>query len=90
MNTKNKKVEAKTKEGLVLKHAYSLIDCDEEWNTPYGHVRLCRIRNPWGKFEWKGEWNDKDPKWTPYLKKKFNYFEKDDGMFFMSFDDFRK
>ena len=32
-------------------------------------VRLVQLRNPWGKFEWRGDWSDKSTKWTDALKK---------------------
>jgi len=31
-------------------------------------VRLCVMRNPWGQGEWKGEWSDNSPLWTPELR----------------------
>lgn len=46
------------------------------------------MRNPWGKGEWNGDWGDKSDKWTPKLKKQFNITDKDDGAFFMTYEDF--
>ena len=55
--------------GLIPGHAYALIEvtvvCD--WN--YKEARLCKIRNPWGRGEWKGAWSDKSETWTPKAKK---------------------
>ena len=31
-------------------------------------MRLVQLRNPWGKFEWRGDWSDKSTKWTDALK----------------------
>ena len=45
--------------GLVPGHAYSIIAAKE-----YKGIKLLNIRNPWGKFEWDGEWSDKSSKWT--------------------------
>lgn len=47
--------------GLILNHAYSLNDI-LEIADPFNEgktVRLLRLRNPWGKSEWKGAWSDK-------------------------------
>merc|ERR1712139_138657 len=41
--------------------------------------------NPWGKGEWKGEWNDKDSRWTPALKAMLGHSSEDDGVFFMPY-----
>jgi len=71
--------------GLVPGHAYSLIEVREE--TVHGKpVRLIKLRNPWGRFEWNGEWGDKSPLWTDEAKKKFKPELKDeDGCFYMPY-----
>jgi hypothetical protein len=52
-------------------------------------IRLVRIRNPWGKREWKGEWSVASDKWTTTLRKRLGdqSFAKGDGTFFMSYED---
>jgi len=45
--------------GIVGGHAYTLIETHEE-----GGVKLIRLRNPWGSFEWEGEYGYKSAKWT--------------------------
>ena len=47
-----------------------------------------KIRNPWGKKEWTGAWSDKAPQWTPELKEQLGWENKDDGVFFISYDDY--
>jgi len=51
-------------DGLVNAHAYTLLDVMEVKGT-----RLAKIRNPWSKEGYKGEWSDDDPRWTPELLK---------------------
>lgn len=29
---------------------------------------LIKLRNPWGKKEWIGEWSDGSPSWTKEIK----------------------
>jgi len=54
-------------------------------------VNIVNLRNPWGKFEWKGAWGDDSSNWTPELKKQVGFVDGgDDGLFWMSLDDFRK
>ena len=53
-------------------------------------VRLVRIRNPWGKKEWKGEWSATSERWTKKLRARLSNhrpFAKDDGTFFMCYND---
>jgi len=74
--------------GLVDAHAYSLLNTFEEDLGKAGKIRLMQIRNPWGFKEWKGDWSDKSDLWTPELRKKFGCEDKEDGVFFISFDDY--
>ena len=57
-----------------------------------GLLRLIQLRNPWSYFEWKGRFNDDDEQWKiiPNLKEKVGFKNKDDGVFFMDFNDFVK
>jgi hypothetical protein len=41
--------ESVTTEGLVLGHAYSILDIQEIKGE-----KILQIRNPWGNTEWKG------------------------------------
>lgn len=52
-----------------------------------GNIKLCQIRNPWGSFEWKGDWGDDSDLWTDEIKSKVNYKNEDDGTFWMSYED---
>jgi calpain-15 len=76
--------------GLVGSHAYSLLAALTVKDKYGKDVRLVRIRNPWGQGEWKGEWSDQSASWTPELRKQLQMENKDDGTFYMSYDDMLK
>ena len=71
--------------GLSPGHAYTLLDLHE-----INGERVVRLRNPWGNGEYSGDWSDSSKKWTAELKKKYNLINKDDGDFYMSYEDFLK
>ena len=73
--------------GLVSGHAYSLISIHEV-DTENGPVRLCKLRNPWGSGEWKGDWSDESDLWTPELRAEVGCKEEDDGIFHMTVEDY--
>lgn len=50
--------------GLVDGHAYSMISTKEIQTNNGEVIRLCLIRNPWGKKEWNGDWSDSSPLWN--------------------------
>jgi calpain-15 len=73
--------------GLVDVHAYSLISCVEL--TVQGKiVRLVKIRNPYGLKEWVGDWSDKAPQWTLELREQAGAVDANDGIFFISYEDY--
>ena len=49
--------------GIVQGHAYALLDVREI----DGH-RLLKLRNPWGRVEWKGDWSARSPLWTARMR----------------------
>mmetsp|Transcript_3680 Transcript_3680/g.3608 ORF Transcript_3680/g.3608 Transcript_3680/m.3608 type:complete len:416 (-) Transcript_3680:276-1523(-) len=76
--------QVEQKGGLIPGHAYSIISAFEKVGQ-----KLLMLRNPWGKFEWDGDWSDKSNKWTSEMIQAFNpVLDEEDGTFWMCFDDF--
>ena len=73
--------------GLSPGHAYTVLGV-MEIDTEKGIEKVVRLRNPYGNGEFNGDWSDYSNKWTPELRKKYNSIQKDDGDFYMGYDDF--
>eukprot|EP00755_Sulcionema_specki_P033693 Sspe_Gene.20635::Locus_7590_Transcript_1_1_Confidence_1.000_Length_2012::g.20635::m.20635/K08582/CAPN15; calpain-15 len=69
--------------GFVPGHAYSIIEVKD-----FKGSSLLKMRNPWGNFEWKGDWSDSSPQWTCEAKEALGHSAADDGTFWIAFDDF--
>ncbi|XP_014666381.1 PREDICTED: calpain-B-like isoform X1 [Priapulus caudatus] len=83
--------------GLATAHAYSITDLKQiRLISDVGdeNITLIRIRNPWGThIEWKGPWSDRSPEWTsipPEDRAEMGLIHRDDGEFWMEFNDFVK
>jgi len=83
-------VEALEKLGLIGNHSYGLLGCVEITDQYGDTVRLFQLRNPWGDFEWKGDWGDDSDTWTDMAKKQAGWSDADDGTFFMCEEDLLK
>jgi len=53
-----------------------------------GLKKFIRLRNPWGRHEWRGRFARHSPEWTPALRKELDHSDEDDGTFWMLFEDF--
>lgn len=74
------------KMGLKSRHAYSILEVNDEWGP-----KLIKLRNPWGKESWTGRWCSTSPLWTPEMKRALNRTgSSDKGTFWMCFEDFVK
>lgn len=87
--------------GICGSHAYSLLAVYQLKKQGWGFVlsetgqdydhRVVKVRNPWGKGEWKGDWADSDPRWTADLRSRLGAsLDPEDGIFFMGWKDFRE
>lgn len=89
------KSEADTGQGILAGHAYSVLGVANP-TTEKGflglvgnkHTILVKVRNPWGDTEWKGAWSDGAPEWTDKIRKQLKHVDANDGVFWMSLDDF--
>lgn len=61
--------------GLIGNHSYGVLDIAIV--KAFGDIdeKLIKLRNPWGDFEWTGDWSDQSANWTPEIKKQLNYTE---------------
>ena len=55
--------------GLVAQHSYGLLKVSEITDMFGDKVKLVLLRNPWGDFEWTGDWGDNSDLWTDDIKK---------------------
>lgn len=72
------KLLKKTKEerksmGILAKHSYTILDIF--FDVPFKNVSitLFKVRNPWGRYPWLGNWSFNCKNWTPKLRKRLNY-----------------
>ncbi|MCQ2815989.1 MAG: calpain family cysteine protease, partial [archaeon] len=89
--TQNTNLDNLSKMGLITNHAYTIVGTavlKEDDNK--NQIRLIKIRNVWGTNEWLGDWSDGSRLWTEEYKKKVGLVQKEDGIFWMSFEDFLK
>lgn len=69
--------------GVVLGHAYTVLSTHE-----VDGEKLYKMRNPWGKGEWTGDWSDESDKWTDELREQLGVIVADDGIFYINHTDY--
>ena len=74
--------------GLEPVYPYSLADTLELEGSDKSAIRLCKLRNPWKRNNWTGDWSDKDSKWTDSLRKQAR--KEVEYEFFISIEDLVK
>lgn len=74
--------------GLLVNHAYAILDVQ---TIPEGGVRLVKVRNPWGRDSWDGDWSPHSALWSihPHAAKFLHYIpdQAGNGTFWMSYED---
>jgi len=80
------------KSGIVYGHAYAVLGCKK-----VGGTDLIVLANPWGRTEWDGPWSDNSSEWEDFRNERQTITEQfglagesNDGIFCMSFSDFRQ
>lgn len=76
---------------LVPAHAYTILGVQDLKAGDTILHRLIKMRNPWGAEKYSGPWNDKDDeRWTDEFKKQAKLVVANDGVFYMTIEDFKK
>ncbi|OWF40157.1 calpain-D-like [Mizuhopecten yessoensis] len=76
------------KMGLITFHAYSLLDAQDVQGN-----QLVRVRNPWGRESWNGDWSDQSQRWSSInssSKKALNPTQNQNGIFWICLEEFMK
>ena len=76
--------------GLSIMHAFTILSAHELKDAKGKTIKLLKMRNPWGKEEYKGPYSDSSKLWTADLKKQAGYVKANDGVFFIPLADFKK
>ena len=82
--------EEQSDQGLVSGHAYTILDVRNVIDNRGQPRRILQIRNPWGKFEWNGEFSDDSRSWSNEDRERLNVQKRNDGIFWMTLEDFVK
>ena len=86
--TKNTNLDTLSKMGLITNHAYAVLGTAILKKPNGNEIQLLKMKNIWGTNEWIGDWSDQSLKWTQEFKKAVGLQNKEDGVFWMSYDDY--
>ena len=75
---------ASNADGIPYSHAYTVLGV----NQLSTGQRLVRLRNPWARDSFTGDWSDSSPLWTDELRAEVGVEKNNDGIIFMSLEDF--
>lgn len=77
----------KNASGLASGHAYTVLSHIQLSDA--NKTRLVKMRNPWGRENYYGDWSDIDSSlWTEETKEEAGWTALDDGIFYMSIEDY--
>ena len=74
--------------GLITNNGYLILDVKTVKNQTGDDVTLIKMKNLLSNVEWTGDWGDNSLKWTEESKDTVNFYKKEDGVFWMSSNDF--
>ena len=74
--------------GLIKGYTYSMLDFYHIEKSDGNKEYLFKLKNPWSKGEWNGDWSDKSALWDDKAKGQVGFTDKEDGIFFMNDTDF--
>jgi len=86
--TMSTNLESLSRLGLITNHAYTVINTAVLRKSNGSEIKLLKMMNMWGTNEWVGDWSDTSSKWTQEFKKEVGLEQKEDGIFWMSYDDY--
>ena len=75
--------------GLIPEHSYGLLSAAEIVDKAGKKVQLVKLRNPWGTFEWRGDYSGNSDCWTEEQREELEVSEENDGTFWMRFQDMK-
>ena len=86
--TASTNLESLSRLGLITNHAYTVINTAILRKSNGSEIKLLKMMNIWGTNEWVGDWSDTSSKWTQEFKKEVGLEPKEDGIFWMSYEDY--